>query len=86
MSDISGIDEIIRKNGKDGLRFLLLFKAIKSQVYYQLKKQKISISENDDMLNQVCAFAAKRLLVQNDETPTEELITALVSKLANLKQ
>ena len=85
MSDISTMGNIIQTYGKDGLRFLLLFKSIKVQVKNKLLKQEVSILENDEELNQICAFAAKKLLVQCTEKPSEELIITLVSKLANLK-
>jgi len=85
MSDISTMGNIIQTYGKDGLRFLLLFKSIKVQVKNKLLKQEVSISENDEELNQICAFAAKKLLGQGNEKPSVELIITLVSKLANLK-
>lgn len=80
MSDISSMDRIVKDFGRDGLRFLFLFKTLKSQVQDELKRERKSLP-NETTLNEVCAETANKLLKAGKEQPTEDEIREIIRKL-----
>jgi hypothetical protein len=80
------IDEIGQSFGKEGLRFLFLFKTIKQRVQQEFERDDRK-QPKDAILNDICAKAAKELLTCTQETPTEEQIgEAIVALKAKLKR
>lgn len=80
VSDITSVDKIIKEFGRDGIRGLFFFKTIKLQVQNELRKQG-EFLRNEDMLNQVCAEAAKKLLLAGKEQPSKDEISEILHKL-----
>jgi hypothetical protein len=79
MSSFEEMDKIVQEYGRDGLRFLFLFKILKSQIEVELKKQACSAKDSD--INQVCAEAASKLLVSGEDKPTENALEKILSRL-----
>ena len=74
------IDEIGQPFGKEGLRFLFLFKIIKQQVREELKVEG-KTQPNEKLLNEICAKAAEEFLTNNEQAPTREEISKSISRL-----
>jgi hypothetical protein len=79
MSNFEKLDRIIQEHGKEGLRFLFLFKILKSQTEAELKKR--NLTANQTILDDVCAEAADKLLLHGkkkiDETTLREILLKL---------
>lgn len=81
MSDIQALNKIVQDFGKDGLRFLFLFKTLKQNVQDELKREG-KRPPNEDVINEICVQTAQKLLEAGRETPTENQIRQIVLKLS----
>ena len=79
MSSTAHIEALIQQYGEKGLRFLFLFKILKTEV----KKELIVKGKNVDngIIDDVCGEAAKDLLTNSEHTPTKEEIEEIVLRL-----
>ena len=80
MSDIPSMDKIVQDFGRDGLRFLFIFKTLKTQVQDEWKR-KHKGPLNEVILNKVCAETTKKMLKSGKEQPTEDEIKDVIRKL-----
>lgn len=85
MSDIAKMDEIIKEYGKDGIRFLILFKLLKTRVISDLSRKYPQIPLNEDVVDKICAKKARYLLELGKERPTEAEIKELLLRLRKQK-
>jgi hypothetical protein len=80
MSNDKFISEMSQQFGKDGIRFLFLFKTMKMKVIQELQKEKRKLP-NEAILNDVCAKAALELLIKSEKTPSEARISEALQTL-----
>lgn len=85
MSDIAEMDEIVKEYGKNGARFLILFKLLKTRVISDFRRKYPQISLNEDEVNQICAEKTRALLKLGKENPTEAEIKELLLRLQKQK-
>ena len=77
---INDIDGLIEKHGEKGIRALLLFKLLKTEVKSSLAKTTHS-NINENIINKVCMQKASQLADLKKEMPTKEDVAELISKL-----
>lgn len=75
MSNVEKMGAIVENYGKNGLRFLFLFKIVKNEVQSHI------YGIDDSVVNAECAKLAEQLLVADKETPTEEEIRRIIENL-----
>lgn len=80
MVDKLQMDKLINDFGKGGLRFLFLFKVFKQRLQDELKREGGNFRD-ESKLNQICANATRELLINDEETPTEEEISKMLQCL-----
>lgn len=78
---ICEIDDLIQKNGKDGVRLLLLFKLLKIKVKERIRRVYPTAIIEERTLNRLCIQKADELAKLGKESPTEKDIKELLSKL-----
>ena len=80
MSKGRAIIDIGQPFGKEGLRFLVLFKTIKLAIVQQVQKEKEK-QLSDVILNKICAEVTRELLIESEGTPSEAQIGEVVQRL-----
>lgn len=87
MSDFAEVTTIISKFGRDEIRFLTLFKILKSQITLELKKENQTFP--DEKLNKVCVDVTNRLLLldkpHSSEVEIKQIIDEIKSKYCKNK-
>jgi hypothetical protein len=78
MSDLKKLESIIEQFDKNGLRFLFLFKLLKSEFEKELIAEEKDI--DNSIIDDVCGEAAKELLINSEQTPSKEEITEILSR------
>jgi len=80
------INRIVESMGRDGLRFVFVFKIIKDHVQKELT-QEGKPQPAESVLNRICADASKEILISSESTPSEKQINeAIINVKKRLKK
>jgi hypothetical protein len=78
---LNEIDDLIQKHGKNGIRLLLLFKLLKIEVKKRIRRCYPTQIIDEESLNRLCIEKANQLIKIREDTPTEEDVKDLLSRI-----